>query len=341
MNQKYYVGVDVSKGKLDIAIIDSNFNLKMEKLILNNPLKIKSFFTSLKHQLKVSESEFLVCAENTGIYNTPLAKTCAGLDIPYWEENALKIKRASTDFRGKSDQKDALRIAEYALRYSDKVVLYKKLDPITEELKALTHIRETLVNQIVRLENQIREAKTHDKELWTILKKQLSPVLKVMKKRQSEIEKLIVEKVSESPDLAVNMGLLKTIPGIGNQISLMFILSTNNFKLFESAKQMACYAGVVPFPNQSGVVNKKDRVSRHANKSLKALLHLAAMAAVKSPGDLKAYYIRKVSEGKNKMSVLNAIRNKLVHRIFSVIKRQTPYQAMMKESINQDSLIFT
>ncbi|MEZ4800301.1 MAG: transposase [Flavobacteriales bacterium] len=114
------------------------------------------------------------------------------------------------------------------------------------------------------------------------------------------------------------------MPGIGNPNFVDVHFIPQQLQTFESAKQMACYAGVVPFPNQSGVVNKKIEVSRHANKSLKALLHLAAMAAVKSPGDLKAYYIRKVSEGKNKMSVLNAIRNKLVHRIFSVIKRQTP-----------------
>ena len=341
MNQKYYVGVDVSKGKLDIAVIDSSYNLKLEKVINNNHSKIKSFFTSLKRQLKVSANDLLICAESTGIYNTPLAKTCMALDIPYWEENALKIKRASTDFRGKSDQKDAVRIAEYALRYCDKVVLHQKLDPITEELRSLTHVRETLTKQMVGLENQIREAKTHDTELWTILKKQLSPIIKTMKKQLGEVEKLIVDKVNQSPEFANNLGLLKSIPGIGKQIALMFILGTDNFKLFETAKQMACYAGVVPFPNQSGITTKKDRVSRHANKKLKALLHLAAMAAVKSSSDLKAYYIRKVSEGKNKMSVLNAVRNKLVHRMFSVIKRQSPYTPMAKESINQDSLIFT
>ena len=62
-----------------------------------------------------------------------------------------------------------------------------------------------------------------------------------------------------------------------------------------------------------------------ANQKLKKLIHLAAMAASRSNSDLKLYYIRKVKEGKNKMSVINAIRNKLIHRIWAVIQRQTPY----------------
>jgi len=63
-----------------------------------------------------------------------------------------------------------------------------------------------------------------------------------------------------------------------------------------------------------------------ANKRLKTALHMAALSAMKLDSDLKIYYERKVAEGKSKMSVINAIRNKLVHRIFAVVKRGTEYQ---------------
>jgi hypothetical protein len=63
-----------------------------------------------------------------------------------------------------------------------------------------------------------------------------------------------------------------------------------------------------------------------ANKKIKTLLNLAARAAITAKGELREYYLRKVAQGKNKMSVLNAIRNKIIQRIFSVIKRGTPYQ---------------
>lgn len=63
-----------------------------------------------------------------------------------------------------------------------------------------------------------------------------------------------------------------------------------------------------------------------ADKKIKSVLHLGAMSAIRLDNDLRTYYLRKVEEGKNKMSVLNAIRNKIIHRVFAVIKNQIPYQ---------------
>jgi transposase len=88
---------------------------------------------------------------------------------------------------------------------------------------------------------------------------------------------------------------------------------------------LACYAGVVPFLNESGTVVKRARISKMASLKLKSLLHLAAMSAIRMTSELKDYYIRKVSEGKNKMTVLNAVRNKIVHRIWAVIQRQSAF----------------
>jgi transposase len=53
---------------------------------------------------------------------------------------------------------------------------------------------------------------------------------------------------------------------------------------------------------------------------------MAAMRAIQLKNDLQEYYQRKVREGKNKMLVLNAIRNKIIHRVFAVITQQIPYQ---------------
>lgn len=78
----------------------------------------------------------------------------------------------------------------------------------------------------------------------------------------------------------------------------------------------------------SGAVRQRPtvRVNHQARKKLKPLFHLAAMAAVRAKGELKTYYERKVAEGKNKMLVLNAVRNKLIHRIYAVVKRKQKYE---------------
>jgi len=72
-------------------------------------------------------------------------------------------------------------------------------------------------------------------------------------------------------------------------------------------------------------VRGKTRVNHQARKSLKTLLHMAAMSALQVKGELQDYYQRKVAQGKNKMLVINALRNKLIHRVYAVIKRGKKY----------------
>ncbi len=117
------------------------------------------------------------------------------------------------------------------------------------------------------------------------------------------------------------------MPGIGRITAMALLYYTNEFTLFRTAKELACYCGVAPFARGSGTsVRGNTRVSNFANKALKKLLHLASMAALKSNKELRAYFERKVAEGKNKMLVLNAIRNKILHRLLAVIKRNLPFQ---------------
>lgn len=85
-----------------------------------------------------------------------------------------------------------------------------------------------------------------------------------------------------------------------NQVAINLIVVTNNFDSFESAKHLACYAGVVPFKNELGVVIKNSRISKMTNKNIKSLMHLAAMAAIRFDSELKEYFIRKVKDGKIK-----------------------------------------
>ena len=87
-----------------------------------------------------------------------------------------------------------------------------------------------------------------------------------------------------------------------------------------------CLAGITPFEYSSGSsIKGKTKLHPYANKHLKSLLNIAAMGAVQLKGEYKTYYQRRTLEGKNKMSTLNIIRNKLVTRVFAVVKRQTPY----------------
>lgn len=325
MKQKYVIGIDISKSKVDCAVIDFGYELKLEKEVFNKEKTLDAFLKTIAKQLQISQEELLVCCENTGIYNRPLEVVCTRLGITLWVEHALKIKRASTDMRGKDDKKDALRIAHYAVRYYDKMVPYQEPSEIVKQLNILTKARDTMLSQKVALENQLREAKTHDTFEYKLLARAFKKSISILSKSIKEIEKQIGLLIQKDEQINQNKQLITSIPGIGNQGAINLIIATNNFQSFKSAKHLACYAGVVPFKNQSGTIVKKERVSKMANKTIKKLLHLSAMAAIRSDKELKGYYLRKVAEGKNKMSVLNAVRNKLVQRIMSVITRKQAY----------------
>lgn len=328
MKQSYVIGVDISKSKIDCALMSPDFSLLKEKEVVNTDLKVKTFLTGLLKQLKTGSSSVLVCCENTGIYNRPLERVCKELGIDLWVEHALKIKRASTDMRGKDDRKDAIRIAEYAIRYQDKQVLYQEPSAIVKELDNQIKIRTTLMDKKTAIENQLRESKSHDCEEYKVLSDGYKLVLKAITKSILKAELKIKELIKQEEEISQNIDLITSIPGIGLQNAINMVIATNNFKAFSSAKHLACYAGVIPFQNQSGTIVKRARISKMANKTLKKLLHMAAMAAIRSDKEIKTYYERKVEEGKNKMSVLNAIRNKLIHRIMAVLKRKTPYVAL-------------
>jgi transposase len=155
-----------------------------------------------------------------------------------------------------------------------------------------------------------------------------------MEKTRESIEKEISLLIKQDPGLKQLFELLTSIPGIGTVVAVNMIVVTDEFQKFDDPNKFSCYAGVVPFANRSGTsIKGKWKVSHLANKKIKMLLHLAAMSAITVKGELQEYYKRKVAEGKNKMSVINAIRNKLIHRIFAVIKRLTPYQKNLQIEI--------
>ena len=124
---------------------------------------------------------------------------------------------------------------------------------------------------------------------------------------------------------------IQTIKGVGPILAATMIAHTNNFKSFQNWRKFACYAGIAPFEHSSGTSYRgRTRISVLGNRDLKTILSSAAATAILHDSQLKMYYNKRLKEGKNKMSTLNIIRNKIVSRIFAVTKRQTPYVETFK-----------
>ena len=139
------------------------------------------------------------------------------------------------------------------------------------------------------------------------------------------MDRSIAALIAGDADLARQYERLTSVPGIGPVTAAEVLVTTNEFKTSTDPKQYACYAGVVPFERSSGQRKGRPQVSPQANKRVKQLLHLAALSAVRYCAEMRAYYDRKVAEGKNKMLVLNNVRNKLVHRLFACVLQDRNY----------------
>jgi transposase len=239
----------------------------------------------------------------------------------------LRIKRTIGLQRGGDDKVAAINIAQYAYRYRDTAKLWKPLHTAIEQLRHLVAQRDRLIlslNQLTVPVNELEECgcALQAKELKRIQRSAVSGIERSIKLVETGIDELI----KSDAQLSNTIRQVTSVKGIGKQTAVALYVYTKGFSVFDNAKQLACYCGVVPFTKSSGTsVRYKSQVSPYANRKLKKLLHLCAMAALRFDKDLRDYYQRKTAEGKNKMSVINAIRNKLLLRIFAVVRDNRTY----------------
>jgi transposase len=333
METLYFLGIDISKKKFDAALtVDGRHFHEVQVENLSN--SIESFFRDLKKQLS-SFSKLVVCLEHTGIYCQPLLDFLVKNNIQICLESALQIKHSQGMTRGKNDQVDSRRIALYAFKNRENLTFWKPQRHCIQKLKALLVTRERLVKIKVQLEVPINECEEFIEP--SIRKDMVKHCRKTLNAVQSDIDRIelaIDHLVKEDSQLTEQCALATSVPGIGKITALNVIISTGEFNKIREAKKLACYAGVAPFEYRSGSsIRGKTRVSKMANMTLKRLLHMAAMSAIRCCEELKAFYKRKLEAGKNKMSVINAVRNKLISRIFACIKNNRRYQKIYQYAL--------
>jgi transposase len=331
MYYQNYVGIDVSKETLDVTILNREGMVEEQTIIGNTSSSLKKMLRVWAKKKQLLMEQVLFCLEPTGHYSNMTIAVLLEASLPVWVANPSDIKNSIGMQRGKNDRIDARRIAQYAFRFSDKARLVQPDEMHRLELQQLLTQRETFIKDKGKYVAQLNDYKGRIGEAsYAAISKANKQIIRQLEKALADIEQTLEKMISNIPQIKHQYELLKTIPGIGKVVAQTLVVFTNGFTRFNNARALACHAGVAPFEYTSGSsIRSKNRVSYRSNKRLKSLLHMAALAAVKTNGELKVYYERKVAEGKNKMSVLNAVRNKLIHRVFAVLKRNTEYYLVL------------
>lgn len=327
----YSVGIDVSKETFDVVVL--NF-LDMEKLFSesfkNNKKGAKSLLSWLS-QHKVELGESLFCMEATGRHSEKIADFLCEQNLATWVGHPGKMSKILSSYRGKSDRLDALKIAQYAIRYVDEYRAYLPLSLSLKKIRDLCTLRRLLKKTQSQTGNLLGALKNGDttgdmNELANLL----TPTQEAKKEAIIHIEKKIKEILKADSRLWKIYQLIISVKGVGLVTASYLLVVTRGFTRFKTVKELACFCSIAPFVYESGTsVKKRTRIHHAGDKKLKTLLHMCALNAIRFDPGIKAFHERRLAKGKHKMSELNVVRNKVLTRIWSCVIREQKYVIRM------------
>lgn len=326
-NFNWYLGVDVSKKTLDITLLQGTKKIDYRQ-IENTTKAINLYLNVLKQEFSCNLKECLLCMEHTGIYNNLLLQAGYKKGLPIWLESAMQIKQSTGVSRIKNDKVDSEKIAIYAYRFKDKARLWSPSSSTVNLLNQLSKQREKLLKVKHQLtvghgENRLFIDKSLSKMMADFVKKPIEEIMKTIKLIDNKIKAAI-----QSDEQTQSMvDIITSVPGVGIVTAVKIVVTTNEFKNINDPRKYACYGGIAPFERSSGTsIRGKMQVSKKANLSVKTILSMCASSSIVHNYEMKQFYERKIAEGKNKRSVLNAVRNKIIHRVFACVNQNRPYE---------------
>lgn len=324
-----FIGIDFSKLTIDVSFFErEHFGEFSHRQFSNDKDGFKEMLVWLKKETRIPTSQWMFCGEHTGLYCEPLSEYLTTKGLFIWIDSALQIKLSMGIRRSKNDKVDSEQLALYAYRFQDKAKAYVIPSNQLRSLGLLHAYRDRLIKvkvSLLQAATEMRAVIKRDPTARFIYEKTMQEVNK-LKKDIKEVEKKMLECIKKDPMLNKSYKLLTSIIGISLVNASMMIFYTANFTRFESARSYASYVGVAPFGKDSGTSkHSPPRISKIANKEIKALLTLAARCAARFDPQIREYYDRKRKEGKKERVVINNIRNKIIYRAFAVINRQKPY----------------
>lgn len=304
-------GIDLSQEKLDVNFRKPDGTFK--SIILKNTVsQIDKFLDSVK-------PDDILCAEHTGVYGEVLVYLANLRNYKITLVPGYQIKHSLGLKRGKSDKLDAMKIREYAERFTDKLRFVNLESEELKELREIYSLRSLLVQQRKMLLTK-EKGKKH-LPLNSICVNQVTcDIISTMDAQIEILEKQILYIINSSEALCSSYEIVTSVIGIGKVTACELIIKTGNFKRLFTARTASSYAGVCPFPNSSGKMVKKAKVSPLADKSLKSLLFMCSKSAVRHNKEYKLYFAKKALEKKQYYLIMNNVANKLLRTVYALIE---------------------
>jgi transposase len=320
----HYVGIDVSKAKLDCCWLRDVEKSKVKTKTFQNTLQGHDALSAwLTDQTKASPAEIQIVIEATGIYHESLAYALFEAGFQVCVANPARTKEFSNSLGSvhKTDAKDSMMLAQYSLRMQPE--RWQPEAKEIRELKALIARLEALEADLQRETNRLEKAEfTRTSDLVI---ESLTLMISQLKAEKQRLEKEIDDHIDRHPQLKKDRELMASIPGVGAVISRI-MLSLIHSRSFTQARQVSAFVGLVPRIQESGQWKGRSRLSKQGPSRIRAKLYMAAIVCAQWNPDIKAQYQRLLANGKSKMQALGAAMRKLVQICFGVVKHQSQYR---------------
>jgi len=310
------LGIDVAKETLDIALSDG---VHLNHGQFSNTQK---GYEQLEQWLrKQTDSNVHICLEATGQYGDGVAEYLFAQGFPVSVVNPARIKHYGNSKlrRNKTDKADAQLIAEYCLR--EKPVFWTPPPASFKDLQALVRHLEDLQATKLQESNRLQSGVQ-----TRFVVENLTSLCEFLDKQIKQTKKEIQDHINQHEELKRMQNLLVTIPGIGKLTAAKLLGEIRNILDFQSARQLAAYAGLTPRNFLSGTsVHKKSRLSKTGNANLRKALFLPAIVAIKYNPIVHSFCAKLSQTGLRPMEVVGAAMRKLLHLVFGILKTGRPF----------------
>jgi transposase len=308
MNQeKVYVGIDVSKDRLDMAL----HSQEKHYTFTNDETGITEIISYLQ-QIK----PIIVVMEATGGYES-LAATALGIaDIPVALANPRQVRNfaKATGKLAKTDAIDASVIAHFAAAVNPLAQLLP--DELSKKLKDIISRRRQLVEMITAEKNRSYKA---GEEVKTNIKAHID----WLQKELDDLNHRLQQMVAASPLWRETDDLLRSVPGVGRVLSLTLLAELPELGKL-NRRQIAALVGVAPFNRDSGNMRGK-RTIWGGRANVRSILYMSTLVAIRYNVRIRSFYERLCLSGKCKKSALTACMRKLLTILNAILKTRHPW----------------
>ncbi len=304
--EKVFIGVDISKDSLDVAI----HGVKNLMRASNNQAGIQKVI-----RLAKKRNATLVCFEATGGYEMPLYIALSETGVPVAPVNPRQIRdfARSMGKLAKTDIIDARVIAHFASTASG---LKSRPIPDTQELKEIVNRRIQLVEMITMESNRLRGA---GKDLRAGIEAHIA----WLKQQLKDMDDNLKNHIEQDPVCQDKDALLQSTPGVGPTVSAALIAQLPELGNM-NRRQIAALVGVAPLNRDSGMSRGK-RTIWGGRGRVRAALYMATLAAIQFNPVIRSCYTRLVAAGKAKKVALTACMRKLLTILNAMIKHHIPW----------------